>query len=494
MKDKQFPRSRMDVLWNPRSVAMAGATENVNKWGGIILARMLGQGFEGKVYPVNPKAETIFGVPAVKSILDVRDPVDLAIIVTPARAVPAVMRETAKKGVPAAIVITSGFSETGDEGAAVERDLAAVAEDAGMIFVGPNTMGVYSASARLNCLMAPIIPMPGNAACIAQSGNVGTHMLFRGRLRGLGFGKFVSSGNEGCLSFEDYLWYFGRDPDTSAVLGYLEGLDPGSSFMEIAPAVTREKPVIVLRGGRTGVGADAAASHTGALAGNSAVFEGAMEQAGVIVADSNRQVVELARALELQSVPRGHRVGILTRGGGWGVITSDACAEAGLEVTALSNKTLADLDKLLPPYWSRGNPVDMVAVMSYRAYIDCLDILARDPNVDAVIALGANIDTQSVSTLESLRKLGIISEDQVKKRSDSVREESDLFFNELREYIARSEKPVLTVGRWRETPDWEAGLMMIGEPEDAAVMLAKMARYGDYLDRVGARDRPDRKK
>jgi len=475
----------MDVLWHPRRVAMIGATNSMNKWGFIILARMLNEDFGGEIFPVNPRDERVLGIRAFPSIGDVPGPVDLAVVVTPSAVVPAGRKECAKERIPAAVVITSGFSETGDEGAGLEREIVKIARDADMVMVGPNTMGIYSASARFSCLMAPVSPLSGRAACIAQSGNVGTHMLFRGKLRGLGFGKFVSSGNEGDLTFEDYLWYFGQDPESTAVLGYLEGLDPGSGFMEIAPAVTRQKPVIILKGGRTPAGASAAASHTGALAGKTGIMEGAMRQAGVILAESNKEVVELARAMELQPVPRGPRIGILTRGGGWGVITSDACIEAGLEVASLTDKTIAALDKILPSYWSRGNPVDMVAVLSYQAYVDCLDILKNDPNVDAIIALGANIDGQALTTMRSLEKLGIMTEEQVGRSMEKSDAESSRFFTGLKDYIAESDKPILTVGRWHESPDWEGGLMMITEPEDAARIMAKMVGYGKYLRGAG---------
>ncbi|HUT52973.1 MAG TPA: CoA-binding protein [bacterium] len=494
MKDRRLMLSRMETLWHPRRVAMVGATNSMSKWGFIIFTRMLGEQFTGEIFPVNPRDEYVVGKKAYKSIADVPGAIDVAVVVTPAATVPGVLRELAQKKVPAAIVITSGFSETGPEGAAVEREMVEFARKAGMVLVGPNTMGTYSAGVRLNCLMAPVSPLAGRAACIAQSGNVGTHMLFRGRLRGLGFGKFVSSGNEGDLSLEDYLWYFGQDDETSAVLGYLEGLDPDSDFMRIAPEVTKKKPVILYKGGRTAAGASAAASHTGALAGDAAVFRSAMRQAGVIVAESNKEVVELARAMELSPVPKGPRVGILTRGGGWGVITSDACVEAGLEVPRLSDDTMAKLDKLLPAYWSRGNPVDMVAVLSNQAYLDCLDLVVKDPNVDAVIGLGANIDAQTNTTLETLRDQGAMDADKLRAIEEKSQTEGDEFVKALRDYLTNSPKPILSVGRWRETPDWESGLMMIGEPEDAARMMAKMAEYGRYLaGSSGKEDRPPRR-
>jgi acyl-CoA synthetase (NDP forming) len=482
MKDKQWLKARMEKLWHPRRVAMIGATNSLMKWGFLILARMLGEGFAGEVYPINPRESSVLGRRAYPDILAVPDPIDLAIIVTPGPTVPAVLRECGAKKVPAAIVITSGFSEVGPEGRALEAEIVALARSADIMMVGPNTMGIFSAEDRLNCLMAPISPLPGRAGCIAQSGNVGTHMLFSGKMRGLGFGKFVSSGNEGDLTFEDYLWYFGQDPAINAVLAYVEGLEPGSDFMAVAAEVTKHKPLILYKGGRTGAGARAAASHTGALAGDSLLFTRAMKQAGVILADSNKEVVELARAMEFQPVPRGNRIGILTRGGGWGVITADACVEAGLNIAELSPQTIDRIGRLLPPYWSHGNPVDMVAVISNQAYIDCLQIMIADPNVDAIIALGANSGAHVATTVQSLRRLQAMPEANIAAFEREAQTEALGFVRALKEVIRQTTKPVLTVGRWVESKEWEEGIMMIPEPEDAASMMAKMAGYGRYLN------------
>lgn len=485
MRAKDWLRARMDTLWHPRRVAMIGATNSMGKWGFIILARMLNEGFHGEIIPVNPREATVMGRKAYPDVAAVPGPVDLAVIVTPSPTVPGVLRQCIARNIPAAVVITSNFSEVGAEGRGLEDEVVGLARDAGMILVGPNTMGIYSAQPGFNCLMASVAPMPGTVACIAQSGNVGTHMLFQGRQRGLGFGKFVSSGNEGDTTFDEYLWYFGQDDETTAVVGYLEGLDEGSSFFEVAAEVTTKKPVIIYKGGRTRAGGAAAASHTGALAGDMAVMRGAFRQAGVILAESNKEVIDLARALQLQQVPAGPRVGILTRGGGWGVITADACAEAGLSVAPLSHATIHGIGKILPPYWSHGNPVDMVAVLDNQAYLDCLDLLVRDPGIDAVIALGANVESQGNSVISALKKIGVMTEAQATEVEAQRRADSDAFLRRFAAYLQEVDKPVLTVGRWTESLDRDNGLMMISEPEEAARMMAKMVEYGRYLGRRG---------
>ena len=464
---------------------MIGATNNMGKWGFIILARMLNEGFAGEIFPVNPKEKLVLGRAAFPDIAAVPGPIDLAVIVTPSPTVPDVLRQCARKNIPAAVVITSGFSEVGDEGKALERELVAIARSAGMILVGPNTMGIFCSNVAFNCLMGTVNPRAGTVSCVAQSGNVGTHMLLQGTSRGLGFSKFASSGNEGDTTFDEYLWYFGHDPETTALVGYLEGLDPGSSLYEVAAEITVKKPVILYKGGRTEAGGQAAASHTGALAGDTAVLRGAMRQAGVILADSSKEAIELTRAMQLQPTPKGSRVGILTRGGGWGVITADACVEAGLAVASLSPDTLAAIGKILPPYWSRGNPVDMVAVLANQAYLDCLQLLLQDPNLDAVIALGANVEATGATTLDALRNIGVISAAEAAAKEARKQADSDAFLDRLAAYLETVGKPVLTVGRWRNTPDWERGLLMISEPEEAAHMMAKMVEYGRYLARKG---------
>ena len=474
-------RAKLDALFHPRSLAMIGATRAVTKWGFIVLARIINNGYPGQVYPVNPKEKTILGLPAFASILDIPGPVDLAVITTPAAAVLEVLDQCGKKGVPAVVLITSGFSETGPEGAALEKKVVALARSYGMVLVGPNTMGIYSAPAELTCLMAPVMPLAGHTACIAQSGNVGTHLLFIGYQRGLGFNKFVSSGNEGDLTFEDYLEYFGADPEIHSIVAYMEGLDPGNRFLQVAQPVSRNKPIIVLKGGRTSAGAVAAASHTGALAGSTMIFNGLFHQTGVIQAETNKEVVELARALETQPLPQGSRVGILTRGGGWGVITADACAEAGLTVAKLAPETIAQFDRVLPPYWSRGNPVDLVAVLSSQVYLDCLKILLADPGVDGVLALGANVEAQADNVFQALQSIEKVPEAEIARVKAQSVEEGKRFVDEISRLIAQGGKPVLLVGRWVASHEWDTRLQMLAEPEEAAKVMAKMVEYAKYL-------------
>jgi acyl-CoA synthetase (NDP forming) len=486
MSIKLSLKKKLDALFNPRSLAMIGASRDPMKWSSIVFSRILSGGYSGRVFPVNLKEKEILGLPAYASILDVPDKVDVAVICTPASTVGKVIHDCGQKGVEALVVITSGFSEVGREGALLEEEIVSIARGYNMVLVGPNTMGIYSAEPGLNCLMAPVSPLPGKVACVSQSGNVGTHMLFLGRTRALGFSKFASSGNEGDLVFEDYLEYFGDDEESEIITGYMEGVDPGSRFVEIARDVALRKPVIIYKGGRSEAGTRAAASHTGALAGSLDIFQGVLRQAGVISASSNKEVVELARTLELQPLPLGNRVGILTRGGGWGVITADACAEAGLEVVRLKDETLAGLDRILPSYWSRGNPVDMVANLSESAYIDCLKIVAQDPGVDVILALGASTEDQMQDIFQAAGRFGGLSSEEIQQMQESHEQATEKMIETIIALSREFNKPILSVGRPFLTHEWNSRLQMITEPEEAAQILAKMADYAKFRQSINS--------
>ncbi|MFC1823446.1 acetate--CoA ligase family protein [Thermodesulfobacteriota bacterium] len=383
----------LDRLFNPRHVAMIGASDVPGKWGFSLLFNILQGNYDGKCCAVNPKKDIILSVPSYPSIIDAPDTVDVAIITTPAHTVPEIIEQCGRKGVPNVIVVSSGFSEAGAEGASMERELVSRAERYGMRIVGPNTMGIFSARSRFHAMMPSIEPLHGGASMFAQSGNVGTQMAMRGIEEGLGFEKFVSSGNEGDLTCVDYIRYFGRDKATHVIMGYLEGVDSGSEFISAAAEISREKPIIILKGGRTGSGMKAAASHTGALAGSLDIYEAVFRKTGIVHVATTNGVIDCAKAFSEFPLPRGKRVAILTRGGGWGVITSDCCEEIGLEVPPLSDDIMKKMNKILPSYWSRGNPIDLAGITGFDPFLECLEIVAHWDGADAVIGLGGRTGT-----------------------------------------------------------------------------------------------------
>jgi len=478
-----------DLLFNPRSIAMIGATSNIGKWGAIVFLNILMGGYQGKLYPVNPKGEMVFNHPAYPKLADIPEPVDLAVIAIPARVTREAVQECIRKGIRMAIVITSDFSETGEEGARLEREIVEIARAGGLRLVGPNTMGIFSASARLTALMPPVRPRRGAVSLVSQSGNIGTQMLGWGEKFAVGFSKYVSSGNEGDLRSEDYLDCLGRDPDTRVILLYIEGLDDGREFLRKARNITPHKPIIAFKGGRTEAGTRAAKSHSGAMAGVKEVYEAAFRQAGILWASTTEEMLELAAAFSSLPLPRGNRVGILTRGGGWGVITADACNELGLEVPPLDESIVRRLDSLLPAFWSRGNPVDMVATMGMDPYIECLEALISWEKVDAVISLSGDAGPLAHLLPDIKKKAeGILPSEKTDKIMQHVSESRMKIYERVCELVEKYRKPVFAVGanfpRGKGGGKSEFSLAQFRTPERAAKAAGVMYQYYRYRKKL----------
>ncbi len=477
----------LDRLFNPKSIAMIGASGTPIKWGFIVLLNILKEGFKGSVYPVNPKLKTILGVPCYPSLQAIPGPVDLAIITTPASTVSALIDECGRKGVDNVVVITSGFSETGPEGTRMEQEIVAKVRGYGMNLVGPNTMGLFSAGSNLHALMPPVVPLHGGLSMFSQSGNVGVQMLYWGNNKGIGFEKFVSSGNEGDLKGEDYLSYFAEDKDTKVVLAYLEGLDPDSELYRVARQVCRKKPVLIFKGGRTQTGGKAAASHSGAMAVSSRILRAAFRQAGIIELEDSQGLIDCAKAFSASPIPRGNRVGILTRGGGWGVITADSCEENGLVVPKLSDKIIERLNEILPPYWSHGNPVDMAAVITSDPYLKCMEILADWDEVDSVIALGGSIQSAmdfntNVEGPKELKETLAFAREFAKEYTA----QDDVVLEETRRLVEKTGKPIIvvTLGDYdnHKSDLMDHRVVSYPTPERAVRALKRMVDYRRFLD------------
>jgi acyl-CoA synthetase (NDP forming) len=479
-----------DLLFNPKSIAMIGATNNIGKWGAIVFLNILMGGYQGKLYPVNPKGEMVFNHPAYPKVTDIPEPVDLAVIAIPAKAVKEAVLDCIQKGIRMAIVITSDFSETGEEGARLEQEVVETARSGGLRLVGPNTMGIFSASASLTALMPPVRPKRGAVSLVSQSGNIGTQMLGWGEKFAVGFTKYVSSGNEGDLRAEDYLDFLGRDPDTKVILLYIEGLDDGREFLTKARNITPRKPIIAFKGGRTEAGTRAAKSHSGAMAGVREVYEAAFRQAGILWASTTEEMLELAAAFASLPLPRGNRVGILTRGGGWGVITADACNDLGLEVPPLDESIVRQLDSLLPAFWSRGNPVDMVATMGMGPYIQCLEALIAWEKVDAVISLSGDAGPLAHLLPDIKKKAeGILPSEKTDKIVQQVSEGRARIYERVCELVEKYRKPVFAVGtnfpRGKGSGKSDFSLAQFRSPERAAKAAGVMYRYFQYRKAIG---------
>jgi acetyltransferase len=331
------------------------------------------------------------GKPCFPTVAALPEPVDLAVIVIPADGVAEVLRECGKKGIKNAVVISAGFKECGVEGAKREQELVRVAEEYGLNVLGPNVLGIISTRAGLNATFAPRGALPGHIAFISQSGAFCTSVLDWAWKEKLGFSHFVSLGNKAVLNECDFLWAFAEDPETRVIVAYLEGIQDGPRFMEIAREVTREKPIVVLKAGRAEAGARAVSSHTGTMAGADHAYDAAFRQCGVIRARTVEELFDYAYILARQPLPKGKRIGIMTNAGGAGVMAADAAEWEGLTVARLSESTVRALAARLPPAAALYNPVDILGDANAQRYREALELVLGDPGVDMVTALSAPV-------------------------------------------------------------------------------------------------------
>jgi len=380
-------RSSLTAVFAPRSVAVVGASADEGKWGGSLLRNIVEGGYRGAVYPVNPRGGEIFGRRVFPSLNDIPEPPDLCLIALEAETSLSVVERCVERGVPAAIVIAAGFSEAGPAGENLERDLVAAARG-GIALIGPNCMGVLANGIGLNAVgYVTLRPPKGSVSVVSQSGNIGTQLLMTAEGQGVGIEKSISVGNQALITAADVLDYLADDEATRAVIVYVEEMEDGRRFFDVARRATPKKPIVLMYGGATEAGSRAAASHTGAMAGSADVLVAAMWQAGVITTTDPDESLDLAACLAHLPLPRGRRVGVVTLGGGWGVLTADELVRNGLSLAELPGELLDELDGVLPSFWSRGNPVDLVASVGGDVPAHVLELLACCPAVDSVITL-----------------------------------------------------------------------------------------------------------
>jgi acetyl coenzyme A synthetase (ADP forming)-like protein len=380
-------RSGLESFFRPKRVAVIGATEAHGSVGRTVLWNLISTPFGGAIYSVNPKRANVLGLSAYRSIADVPDQVDLAIIVTPASEVPQIVAECADAGVKGAIIVASGFRERGPEGAELEQATLAAARRGQMRILGPNCLGAMHPSTGLNATFAGAMARPGSVAFISQSGALCTAILDWSLREHIGFSSFMSIGSMLDVGWADLIDCFRDDSRTKSILLYMETIGDARSFISAAREVTLTKPIIVLKAGRTSAGARAAAAHTGAETGCDAVLDAAFARCGVLRVDTIADLFAMAEALASQPRPGGPRLTILTNAGGPGVLAADALADAGGTLAELAPETVAALDNLLPPHWSHSNPVDVVGDANPDRYARAFEIVARDPNTDGLLAV-----------------------------------------------------------------------------------------------------------
>ena len=396
----------IDRFFNPSRVALVGASSDYRKLGNSILMNLLAS--EIHVYPVTRNREQVLGVKAYPSLANVPEPVDLVIVAVAAKYCPDLMSQVRDAGARAAIVISGGFSETGPQGAQLEEDLVRAAQEAGVRIIGPNCVGV--SNSRLFNGTFTMMPERGNISLISQSGALGGMLIYNTRVKRIGLSKFVSIGNSADISFVEILDYFTDDSKTTVIMVYVEGVEDGRAFFESLSRAAKQKPVVVLKGGRSEPGSRATQSHTGSLAGSTAIFDGMIRQAGCVTAPSLDTFLEIAKLFDYQPPPRGRNIGIISNTGGAGVLATDASAGFKLNIPPLERQTSQELRQALSPMASVENPVDVVASGGRKEYRITTELMLKDPNIDMLMVIcgvptfaGMTQTEHAAGTLEGMR-------------------------------------------------------------------------------------------
>ena len=380
-------RQPLDAIFAPQTVAVIGASERPGSVGRTILWNLVSNPFGGTVYPVNPSRPSVLGIKAYRTIADVPEQVDLAVIVTPAHTVPGLIRDCVQQGIKAAIIISAGFKEIGEEGVRLEKEILEEARKGEMRIIGPNCLGVMRPTSGLNATFASGMARTGNVAFISQSGALLTAILDWSFQENVGFSAFVSLGSMLDVGWGDLIYYLGEDPRTNSILIYMESIGDAREFLSAAREVALRKPIIVIKAGRSAQAAKAAASHTGALAGSDEVLTAAFRRTGVLRVDSISDLFYMAEVLAKQPRPMGPNLTILTNAGGPGVLATDALVAGGGQLTEISPETMEIFNSFLPAQWSHGNPVDILGDADPERYARALEVAAQDENSDGLLVI-----------------------------------------------------------------------------------------------------------
>jgi len=452
----------LDNLLRPGSVAVVGASEDVNKHGYRLLRNLIAGGYEGCIYPVNPRAGTVLGLKSYASLGDIPGRVDLAVIIIPASLVLDAVREAVAARVGSLVIITAGFGETGEQGRQIQAEISQLCVEANIPMVGPNCMGICNFPAKLTAVFNDLKSAPGHVSFVSQSGTYGVTTLNYGLKTGIAFNKFISSGNEAVTQFSDYLEYLGDDPDTHVIMGYIESLRDGEKFARIAKEVTKKKPVVVMKFGRTRKGSAAAASHTGALTGTQEVYSAVFRQCGVIEVTRTHDLLNVAMALSMQPPMRHNRAAIIGASGGFAVAATDYLEEHGVEVPTFSEQLQQHIRREADTkaYASLQNPVDLAADFRSAPLLKCIEIALGQDFIDgAIAALPASPYPPLEQTIRGIERMQ-----------------------------AESGKPVLIC--FYALPEGVDTIRAMtqqipayGSPEDVGQAMACLSQYGKYLAR-----------
>jgi acyl-CoA synthetase (NDP forming) len=483
----------LEYFFYPKPIAFVGASAQIGKWGHILFTTTISGGFEGEIYLVNPKGGTIANRKVYKSVTEIPGPVDLAVVTIPASKVLDLIPQFKDKGIKNMLLITSGFGETGPDGKELELTLVKKARDAGILVLGPNTMGICNPHINLYCTGINVQPRAGSTAVVAQSGNMGAQLLAFAEQQGIGIRGFCGSGNEAMITIEDFLDAFETDSLTRTVMLYVESVKNGRRFFASACRVGKKKPIVLLKGGQSKAGHRAAASHTGALATDSRVFNAVCRQAGIIKVEQSMDLLDLAASFSSLPLPKGNRAAIMTLGGGWGVVTADLCSTYGIEVTELTPDILERLDKLLPSYWSRSNPIDLVGESDNTLPMIVVEELLKWDGCDAVINLGIIGRSIMLKRLgESVLKADpTYSFEFIGSMNHTFAKFEKKYINNVVTLMERFDKPVFGVSLMKDEKDQtlyrvdgsEFKGVFFETPERAVKAFARMVEYQRFLAR-----------
>jgi acetate---CoA ligase (ADP-forming) len=484
-RDRLSATSALESFLRPKSVAVIGASRNADAIGGRVLANLVGTGFKGPIYPVNPAGGGLLGLAVHRSVSEVPGPVELAVVVVPKDAVAQVARESAAKGVRSLVVISSGFSETGSDGARREAELLEICRGAGMRLIGPNCMGIVNTDPQvvLNASFGPIFPPAGRVGFLSQSGALGLAVIDHAQALGIGISSFVSVGNKADISGNDLLQYWEEDPATDVCVLYLESFGNPRKFARVARRVSRSKPIVAVKSGRSAAGARATSSRTGALlAASDVTVDALFRQAGVTRTDTLAELFDAVRLLANQPLPKGQRVAIVTNAGGPGIMCADTCEAGGLEVVELSAGLQDTLGRLLPAEASTANPVDMIASATPAQYQAVLEAIAASGEADALIVIfipPLAVDSREVAAaIRGARMPSDITRLSVFLSSERVRDLDPIPTYAFPEEAARALSHAARYATWRRTPEGRLPELAGIKSDQAKLILATSLAAG----------------
>jgi len=401
----------LTALFTPRKIALFGASDRENSVGGVVFKNLLSSDYEGQIFAINPKHDTVQGVKAYKSLDEVNEAIDLAVVATPSTTIPGIVEACGEKGIKMMLILSAGFREIGEEGLRLEERVTTLVQRYGIRMMGPNCLGIIRPDKHLNITFGHTVAKPGNVAFVSQSGAICTAILDWAEKNDIGFSAVVSTGISADLDFGDYLDFLASDPLTKSILLYIEGIKDSRRFMSSLRAAARVKPVIALKVGRHAAGAEASMSHTGALVGSDETFSSALSRSGVLRVEGVSQLFTAAKALSsLHYREASERLVIITNGGGPGVLAADRATDLGIELSTLSEETITALNKVLPDVWSHGNPVDIIGDAPPARYREAVDICLADPGVDGAIV---------ILTPQAMTKPTLVAEELIKSADKS---------------------------------------------------------------------------